>query len=396
MESAERYQRQLLDQIRYANRESPIHQATEAAFLQTPRHTFISRYRRLGRKDWINVDADSLSDHLAAIYADGPLILSGDDDGDIASTISQPSLVLRMLDMLRIEPGQRVFELGAGSGWNAALMGHLVGPRGHVYSVEIIPQVAQQAAAAIRTLALRNVTILEGDGGESYAGGAPYDRAIFTAGTYDLPRQFFHQVKDDGLLLVVIKNEGGGDCLFLLKKTANHFESLEATQCAFVQLTGKHRVDNLDPICLERLPEWADLKSRHLERTSFWWGGKGKETFVWRTWGIRSFLGVSEPFFRAFKTDQAPGAPYEEHYFGLWDRPGESLVLARNDTLISYGSPAAKQRLMADVEKWVQLGMPTTASLRLQVFPIDAAVFAGRNQWLVRRPESQFLWSLFA
>jgi hypothetical protein len=95
--------------------------------------------------------------HGAARYANRPLILFGEDDDDIPSTISQPSLVLRMPDLLQLGPGHTVCELGAGSGWNAALMAHLVGPTGHVYSLEMIPEVAEAA-------------------------GAPYDRAIFTAG----------------------------------------------------------------------------------------------------------------------------------------------------------------------------------------------------------------------
>jgi protein-L-isoaspartate(D-aspartate) O-methyltransferase len=122
MESAESHQKGLLDQTRIANHENPISQTVESAFLRTPRHLFVFRYRALRAKDWCGVTADNLGEHLATIYVDGPLILSGDDDGTVASTISQPSLVLRMLDILRLEPGHRVFELGAGSGWNAALL----------------------------------------------------------------------------------------------------------------------------------------------------------------------------------------------------------------------------------------------------------------------------------
>ncbi len=246
--AAQRHQLQLLDQIRYANRGTPITQTTETAYLRTPRHMFVSRYRRVGGKDWCEVDANNLPEHLPAIYADGPLILSGDEDENVASTISQPSLVLRMLDMLQVEPGQKIFELGAGSGWNAALLGDLVGPAGHVYSLEILPEIAKRAVAAIQMLAIQNVTIVEADGAEGYAIGAPYDRAVFTAGTYDLPRYLYNQVKDGGLLLVVIKNKCGGDYLFLMRKRENHFESIESIPCAFVQMTGKHRVDGREPI----------------------------------------------------------------------------------------------------------------------------------------------------
>jgi len=66
------------------------------------------------------VRADNLLQHLAALYADQALILFGDDDDDVPSTISQPSFVLRMLDLLQLKPGHKVFELGTGSGWNAA------------------------------------------------------------------------------------------------------------------------------------------------------------------------------------------------------------------------------------------------------------------------------------
>ncbi|MFZ0736725.1 MAG: hypothetical protein WBL70_00620 [Candidatus Acidiferrales bacterium] len=394
MESAEEYQRQLLGQIRYTNRENPISQSTENAYLQTPRHLFVSRYRALRSKDWCEVSADNLAEHLTALYADLPLILSLDGDGDIASTISQPSFVLRMLDMLRLEPGQTVFELGAGSGWNAALLSRLVGPTGHVYSLEIIPDMARRAAAAIQALGIRNVSIIEADGGEGYALGGPFDRSIFTAGTDDIPRPFYHQVKNGGLLLVAIRVEGGGDNLFLLRKAENHFESIESLPCAFVQMSGKYRIDSLAPICLEKLPEWRDLRDKELSKTPFWWGGKGKESFVWRTWGIRSFLGVTEPLFQTFKTDKATGNLCEEEYFGLWDRPGRSLVIAKDDALMSYGSLAAKERLMQDLESWLSLGMPMTASFELQVYPSDARLNPGKNQWTVKRNESQFLWSL--
>lgn len=394
LESVERYQRQLLDQIRYANRENPISQRTEEAYLQVPRHLFVSRYRGLGAQGWHDVRSDNLGDHLRALYADGPIILWGDDGASIASTVSQPSLVLRMLDLLRLERGHKVFELGAGSGWNAALMGHLVGMTGHVYSLEIIPEIAKRAAAAIQALGIENVSIVEADGGEGYEAGARYDRIIFTAGTYDVPRHFYRQIKNGGLLLVSIKCEGGGDSLVLLRKMENHFESIESLQCAFVQMTGKHRIESLEPLCLERLPEWDELKNSELSRTPFWWGGKGKELFVWRTLGIRSFLGVTEPWFQTFKSEKTPGNLYEENYFGLWDRPGRSLVIANDDALVSYGTPKAKERLMQNIEEWVSLGMPATASFQVWVYPSDFLLTPRKNQWVVKRNESQFLWSL--
>jgi len=392
--SIQKYQNQLLDQARRVNYRNPLSQATEKAFLETPRHAFVSRYREWGSKEWHEINTDNLSEYLAMLYASRALILFGDDDEDIRSTISEPIFVLRMLDMLHLEPGQRVFKLGAGSGWNAALVGNIVGPSGHVYSLEIIPELARQASETIKALGIETVSIIEGDGGDGYAPGALYDRATFTAGTYDLPGHFYQQLKQDGLLLIVIKSEGGGDTLFILKKVGDHFESTEAMQCGFVQMKGKYHVENLDPINLELMPEWATLQIQGRSRIPYWWGGQGADSFLWRTLGIRSFLGITEPLFQAFKTGKTKDRPYEEHYFGLWDKSAGSLVVAKDDYLISYGGFAAKERLIQDIEHWVHLGMPTPSSFALQVYPIDSCLEAGANQWLVKRAESKFLWSL--
>ena len=391
-----KHQQQLLEQTRYIYYRTPISEETATAYLATPRHAFVKRYREWGTTEWHEVHAGNLAEYIATLYTNKPLILFGEDDDNISSTISQPAFVLRMLDLLQLRPGQTVFELGTGSGWNAALMGHLVGPTGHVYSLEIIPEVAEVATESIEALGIANVQIIPADGGEGYAAGAPYDRAVFTAGAYDLPPQFYAQVKDGGLLLAVIKNEGGDDNLFLLRKTHDHFESLESMLCGFVQLRGKSQLDSLEPITIETLPEWPELQDKEVARMPFWWGGKGEEGYLWHTLGIRSFLGITEPSFHTFKTTKTDERFREDHYFGLWDRENDSLVLAKDDWLISYGNEMAKARLLQQVRKWVELGMPTAASFRLHVYLREYPLAAGENQWIVKRKESQFLWSLEA
>jgi protein-L-isoaspartate(D-aspartate) O-methyltransferase len=394
MDIAAKYQRQLLDQARQIYHQTPISDATVQAFLATPRHLFVRRYRQRASTDWCEITHANLHEHLATLYADHALTLFGEDDDNVPSTISQPSFVLRMLDLLQFQAGQTVLELGTGSGWNAALIAQLVGPTGRVHSLEIIPEVAQRAADTIAELGITNVQAIAADGGDGYAAGAPYDRITFTAGTYDLPRPFYDQIKSAGLLLVVIKNAGGGDNLFLLRKTDDHFESAYSIPCGFVQLSGKYKVDSLDPIAVEALPEWGELQHRETARRPFWWGGKGRDWFTWQTAGIRSFLGVTEPLFQAFKIAKPHAAATEYHYFGLWDRNNKSLVLALDDELISYGNAAATDRLLQLAHRWVDLGMPAASSFKLRVYRSDRPVVTHGDQWLVRRQESQFLWSL--
>jgi protein-L-isoaspartate(D-aspartate) O-methyltransferase len=398
MESAaEKYQKQLLEQskykyMKYENR--TFSENTTNAYLETPRHLFVRQYREWGTKQWHEVSDDNIEEHLARLYADNPLILFGDDDENIPSTISQPSFVLLMLDMLKIEPGHKVLELGAGSGWNAALIGRIVGPEGYVNSLEIIPEVAQRAIDSINRLSIKNVNIIEADGGEGYAADAPYDRAIFTAGAYDLPHHYFEQMKDNSMLLIVIKIEGGGDTLFILRKKDDHFESIESMPCGFVQMKGKYQIENLEPVNLEKIPEWSELKNKEISKRPFWWSGKGNEDIIWNTLGVRSFLSITEPLFLAFKAERTGERSNEEQFFGLWDKDNGSLVIARQDYLISYGNFAAEKRLLHDVRQWVDLGMPIAACFDLKIYPASHTLTAGNNQWIVKRNESQFLWGL--
>lgn len=261
-----------------------------------------------------------------------------------------------------------------------------------MYSSEIIPEVARTAKSCIEQRRIKNVSIHEGDGGEGYAYGAPYDRAIFTAGTYDLPHHFFEQMKNGSLLLTVIKNEGGGDNLFLLRRTDDHFESLESMTCSFVQMTGRYRVTDLDPIPLNALSEWTELKANKVANRKYWWGFKSGPEM--KTLGIRSFLGITEPFFQTFKTENTGEYSREVQYFGLWDKKNHSLVIAKDDMLTSYGSLAAERRLMEDIKSWVDLGMPHAASFDLKIYPQDISLSVTENEWIVKRKEAQFLWSL--
>ena len=391
MDSVEKFQKQLLEHAQHNYYETPISEATQKAFLETPRHKFIKRYRKGGSKEWVEVTEENLAEHLPWLYADRAVVLFG-DDSDVSSTISQPSFVLRMLDMLQLEPGQNVFELGAGSGWNAALVGHLVGPEGKVYSLELIPEVARVAKENVESMGISNVHIIEGDAGEGYPDAAPYDRVIFTAGAYDLPRPFFEQVAEGGLMLAVIKNEGGGDTLFLLRKTKDHFESIDAMLCGFVPMKGSHQFLGAEPIEVESLPGWDELKDQPVARRPYWWGGKGTGDLAWRKMGIRSFLSISEPSFRAFKLKK--DERHTEYFFGLWDPEDKSLVLAKEDALLSYGNSVAQACLLERVEQWTSLGMPSAASFHLKIYPIDFPLNVDKGDWHVKRKESQFVWSL--
>lgn len=205
------------------------------AFRKYPRHAFVDRYRKSGELHWHQVNARNLPEHIESIYRDQPLIIWGETSA--VSTISQPSFVLYLLKLMEIQSGEKIFELGAGSGWNAALMGALSAP-GEVLSYEIVPELAKKAAERIADCHLDNVHIICGDGME-VSGEQMFDRGIFTAGAVDLPKVFFNCIKRGGRLLFVFQNPGGSDLLLVLDRDQEAFVSNQIIECGFVPVTGK-------------------------------------------------------------------------------------------------------------------------------------------------------------
>lgn len=207
----------------------------EEAYLKIPRHFFVRRFS-VDYDNWIEVDEESVFNYLPIIYSDATLLIW--DKGDKISTISQPSLVLHMLELLDIKEGMRIFELGTGSGWNAAMLGYLTGANGEVVSYEIVPELASTARELISKFDLPQVRVEAGDAGELIEKEEAFDRGMFTAGAYDLPLLFFDKIKEGGKLLFVLKT-GGDDLLLCLEKRRDHFEETSRMRCRFVPVVGE-------------------------------------------------------------------------------------------------------------------------------------------------------------
>jgi protein-L-isoaspartate O-methyltransferase len=145
---------------------------------------------------------------LDLVYADAPVNTQVDDghpavDGtgwEVTSSSSQPAVVGEMLAELCLLPGERVLEIGTGTGWNAALLAYTVGAR-NVTTVEIDPVVADHARAALDATGYDKVTTITGDGALGWADGAPYDRVIATAGVVRVPYAWVEQCIPEGYIV---------------------------------------------------------------------------------------------------------------------------------------------------------------------------------------------------
>ncbi len=177
------------------------------AFRKVPRENFILP----GQRDYA--------------YANEPLpILKG-------QTISQPLTVVAMTEALDLKEGQKILEVGSGSGYQAALLAELAGRNGKVITIEIIPELAGFAEKNLRRDGYTNAEVIPGDGSKGYAEEAPYDRIMVTASATRIPQKLVEQLKEGGRMVIPV-----GEEMYLIRKNKGKIEKTMLGHYMFVPL----------------------------------------------------------------------------------------------------------------------------------------------------------------
>ena len=175
---------------------------------------------------------DFVPDHMRNLaYKDTPLEIG------FGQTISAPHMVALMCEELELEEGLKVLEIGAGSGYHAAIISKIIGEKGKVYTVERIPELVEFAKNNLKKAGIKNVEVILGDGSLGLPEHAPYDRILVTCSAPDIPQPLVEQLKEGGILLIPV----GRTFSILIKGRKRHgkLEKREICECAFVPLVGK-------------------------------------------------------------------------------------------------------------------------------------------------------------
>ena len=259
-------------------------------------------------------------------YRDDAIVTKRDADGQPISSSSQPAIMAIMLDQLDLAPGQRVLEIGAGTGYNAALMSHIVGSDGAVVSVDIDSEVAAQAREHLASAGYQDVTVVAADGAAGYPPSAPYDRVIATVGVSDLAPPWLDELSPGGRIVVPLDVRGTQLAVAFqpagapdpadpagpagLRDTATgYWRSVSVTPCGFMRmrgpLAGPERTVLLAPGLSLMLPDGlmlADGKEVDAQAVAGYLGGPPVELAtgvsagsVQVVWGLGLWLAAGDP-----------------------------------------------------------------------------------------------------
>ena len=160
-------------------------------------------------------------------YEDRPLPIGYD------VTISQPYIVTLMTELLETAKTHRVLEIGTGSGYQAAVLAQLAG---HVYTIEIVPALAQSARRTLRRLGYSNVSVRQGDGYRGWPEEAPFDRVILTASPPEIPQTLIDQLARGGRLVAPVGRPGGQELVLIEKKADGTLRRRSVGAVAFVPM----------------------------------------------------------------------------------------------------------------------------------------------------------------
>jgi protein-L-isoaspartate(D-aspartate) O-methyltransferase len=205
-----------------ARREAMVEQQIEQRGVKDPR--VLDAMRTVPRERFVPPEL------AARAYEDNPLPIGQ------GQTISQPYIVAYMTEALGVTGAHTVLEIGTGSGYQAAILGELAR---HVYTIEIVPELAARAAATLTSLGYANVDVRAGDGYAGWPEHAPFDRILVTAAPEQIPQPLIDQLAVGGRLVAPVGSQGDAQWITIVDRTPQGIVQKRTIPVQFVPFTRK-------------------------------------------------------------------------------------------------------------------------------------------------------------
>jgi protein-L-isoaspartate(D-aspartate) O-methyltransferase len=373
----------------------------QEAFALVPRHLFVPE---MGQ---------------AAAYRDEAFVLKCGPDGVPVSSSSQPAMMAIMLEQLGLTPGQRVLEIGTGSGYNAALMSMITGQQGQVVTIDIDPELAARARSSLAAAGFSEVEVQCADGGYGDPASAPFDRIIVTAGVWDIAPAWLAQLTGGGRLVLPLSVRDI-ELSVALERSDGCWRSRSACRCGFVRMLGAFaspqpavRLDGPEPL----LVQLADDRPLDGEALRLALGGK----FVDVSAGLQAadqgelgdldlWLTCTAPELDRLTLLTAAGRHLGPLPLGGLARHGADAARLGVATVLPVGAAVSDQmaaevvvrgygpageKLAVDLAEraltWAELGRPGAADVQLSVWPPGAEVAAEAGMTIMDRPSGRMV-----
>lgn len=359
-----------------------LHPPLEAAFRSVLRHHFVPDLP------------------LEEVYQDRSIGTKEIDD-TLVSSSSQPTMMAIMLRQLDLQPGQKVLEIGAGTGYNAALMAHIVGGSGHVIAVDIDQDIVDDARAHLQAAGYPQVQVVCGDGGYGFPSGGLYDRIILTVGAGDIMPAWWEQLKEGGRLVLPLEL-CGRQLSIAFEKQVDHLLSRAIQSCGFIRLRGVMASENESamalgpepgltismangtlPVSVEQIYEWLQEPSSMLESEVITNPLEAHEglalSVLLRERGACLLIAVGE---LAAQPVFSPLTTYRDanhiRTVGLVSAEGMALLAKPMDDvqpfsvqIVSYGNDTGLvAQLLKQIQRWDQSGQPLSHTMSIRAYPL--------------------------
>jgi protein-L-isoaspartate(D-aspartate) O-methyltransferase len=334
--------------------------AVERAFRRVPRHRLVQTFYTADGQEYTRIEHDPSSpdpEHLELIYSHNYLVTRL-QDGIATSSSSQPGLMASMLEILEIEAGMRVLEIGAGTGYNAALMAEITGNQARVTTVDAQADVVAQTQRLLDQAGYGGIHVLCADGFYGIPESAPFDRIIVTVGSSELSPHWVAQLASGGRILLPLRHKGANPLVMVSRAEDGAIAGRVVGMSGFMAIQGELEDETYwgvpfpateTPLVQE--PGWPELYRPEARRQPYWHGD---------AWGFWFYLGLRDR--RARLVNWMPSFGLADAQTGHWvNLDGEHLTLA--------GEPALLQSLKAYYDEWRRLGSPGIKDYAITFIP---------------------------